>query len=90
MMWGALRCHQLMEEFIAASFQGHQRLAGYSLCYLFRNRVTQKEMDALQWKLVDQKTKVKGIQILQQSFGQRLGSRIDHRLARGEVHPRLA
>jgi hypothetical protein len=44
MMSGALRCHQLMGDFIAALFQGHQRLAGYSLRYLFRNRVTHKEM----------------------------------------------
>ncbi len=73
MMWGALRCHQLMEEFIAASFQGHQRLAGYSLRYLFRNRVTHKEIEAFQSRLADQKTEVNGIQILQQKLRAKIG-----------------
>jgi hypothetical protein len=61
MMRGALWCHQLMEDFIAALLQDHQRLAGYLLRYLFRNRVTHKEMEAFQSRLADQKTEVKGL-----------------------------
>merc|ERR1712194_473700 len=46
MMWGVLQGHKLMNEFVAHKFLGHPRLATYSLNYLFRNRLTTKQLEA--------------------------------------------
>ena len=51
MMWGALRCYQLMETFVLCHFQGHPQLAGYSIRHLFRNRVTPKHIEVVKTKV---------------------------------------
>ena len=39
LLWGELRTHQLMEEFLYHKFMGHPKLAAYSIQHLFRNRL---------------------------------------------------
>jgi hypothetical protein len=51
MMWGALKTHKLMEELIASDFQGHPRLAAYSLGHLFRHWISPNEMKSLETKV---------------------------------------
>jgi hypothetical protein len=51
MMWGALRCYQLMETYVLCGFQGHPQLAGYSIGHLFRNRVTPKHIEVVKTKV---------------------------------------
>ena len=51
MMWGVLRCHQLMREFISHKFMGHPLLSGYSLNHLFRHRLTPKNLNPLTAKV---------------------------------------
>jgi hypothetical protein len=68
MMWGALRCYQLMETFVLCDFQGHPQLAGYSIGHLFRNRVTMKHLDGVKTKLTTLKTDLAATQGLAQKL----------------------
>jgi hypothetical protein len=62
MLWGALLCHKMIEEFILCSFVGHPRLTQYSIQHLFKNRVKQNEMTLIKKDVVAIKSDVKGIQ----------------------------
>ena len=59
MMWGVLRTHQLMEELIYHEFQGHPKLATYSLGHLFRNRLTTKSLDVVKGQVAKLQREVK-------------------------------
>jgi hypothetical protein len=51
MLWAALKCHKLMDDFVVADFQGHPTLVGYSIQYLFKHWLTPKDMEQLPGEL---------------------------------------
>jgi hypothetical protein len=51
MMGWALKTHQLMSELIASDFQGHPRLAAYSLGHLFWHRISPNDIKSLETKV---------------------------------------
>lgn len=51
MMWGVLKCHQLMRELIGHKFMGHPLLSGYSWNHLFRHRLTPKSLGPITRKI---------------------------------------
>jgi hypothetical protein len=73
MLWAALKCHKLMDDFVAANFQGHPTLAGYSIQYLFKHRLTPKDMEAVSGGVSSLKTEVKGLQATQQKLKTKVG-----------------
>jgi hypothetical protein len=60
MMWGVLQTHVLMEHFLLHEFQGYPKLATYSISYLFRNRLSPRNLEGLSDKIDDFKGDVKG------------------------------
>jgi hypothetical protein len=73
MLWAALKCHKLMDDFVAANFQGHPTLAGYSIQYLFKHRLTPKDMESVAGGVASLKTEVKGLQATQQKLKTKIG-----------------
>jgi hypothetical protein len=55
MFWGVLRTHTLLEAFIYHDFQGHPKLASYSIEHLFRNRLSPGVVEGLRTKGVGMK-----------------------------------
>ena len=64
MMWGVLNTHKLMEEFIYHEFQGHPRLATYTLGHLFRNRLSPKSLDSVKGNVAKLQQEVKDVSVL--------------------------
>ena len=59
MMWGVLKCHQLMEDFIFQEFQGHPKLATYAIGHLFRNRLAPKSLETVKGQLAKMQRDIK-------------------------------
>jgi hypothetical protein len=74
MLWAALKCHKLMDDFVSANFQGHPTLAGYSFQYLFKHRLTPKDMELVAGGVASLKTEVKGLQATQQKLKTKSGA----------------
>jgi hypothetical protein len=55
MFWGVLRTHKLLEDFVYHDFQGHPKLATYSIEHLFRNRPSPGVVEALRTKAAGMK-----------------------------------
>jgi hypothetical protein len=72
-LWAALRCHKLMNEFVDSNFQGYPALAGYSLQYLFKHRLTPRDLGAITTKVDAMRTEVKGIQTAQSKIKTKVG-----------------
>lgn len=72
-LWAALRCHKLMNEFVDSNFQGHPTLAGYSIQYLFKHRLTPRDLSALTTKVDAMRTEVKGVQAAQSKIKTKVG-----------------
>jgi hypothetical protein len=64
-----------MDAFVAANFQGHPTLAGYSIQYIFKHRLTPKDMEAVSTTFSGLKTEVKGIQSTQAKIKTKVGLR---------------
>jgi hypothetical protein len=73
LLWGALLCHKMMEEFIACSFVGHPKLAKYSIQHLFKNRVKQKDLSTINKDLDKVKNELKGLTTTQQKLVRKAG-----------------
>jgi hypothetical protein len=72
-LWAALRCNKLMSEFVTSNFQGHPTLAGYSIQYLFKNRLTPKDLSGITAKVDAMRTEVKGVQAAQSKIKTKIG-----------------
>jgi hypothetical protein len=73
MLWAALRCHKLMDELVTSNFQGHPALARYSIQYLFKHRLTPKDVEGLTTTVGSLKTELKGMQATQQKLKTKVG-----------------
>jgi hypothetical protein len=66
MMWGTLKTHQLMEDFVAHEFQGHPKLTRYALGHLFRHRCSPKALKDCEATIDGFKTKLTaGLKIIE-------------------------
>jgi hypothetical protein len=55
MFWGVLRTHTLLEDFVYHDFQGHPKLATYSIEHLFRDRLSRRVVEGLRTKVAGTK-----------------------------------
>ena len=61
LLWGELRTHQLMEEFLYHKFMGHPKLAAYSIQHLFRNRLLPNSLDPVKKRVAKVEGDLSGV-----------------------------
>jgi hypothetical protein len=62
MLWAALPCYKLMNEWVDSNFQGHPMLVGFFIQYQFKNPLTPQDLSTITIKVDMIKTRFKGVQ----------------------------